>query len=96
MWSNRYLLTATSAIELRLAITAPASRSEALKGAAHEIRFASNDAVQGDILAESMSVAEAKEIVEPMDSILIRISRARGGRTYRCQLYGTERRAVPT
>jgi hypothetical protein len=47
--------------------------SEDMKEAAHEIRFAGNEAAHGDILAESISVGEATEIVDLMDAILERV-----------------------
>jgi hypothetical protein len=47
--------------------------SEDMKEAAHEIRFAGNEAAHGDILAESISVEDAQEIVDLMDAILERV-----------------------
>jgi hypothetical protein len=47
--------------------------SEAMKEAAHEIRFAGNEAAHGDILGELISVQEATEIVELLDAILERV-----------------------
>jgi hypothetical protein len=47
--------------------------SEAMKEAAHEIRFAGNGAAHGDILNEPISLEAAKEIVELMDAILERV-----------------------
>jgi hypothetical protein len=38
--------------------------SEAMKEAAHEIRFAGNDAAHGDLVGEPISVEEATEVVE--------------------------------
>jgi hypothetical protein len=47
--------------------------SEDMKEAAHEVRFAGNEAAHGDILAESISVEDAQEIVDLMDAILERV-----------------------
>lgn len=47
--------------------------SEAMKEAAHEIRYAGNEAAHGDILSEPISVDDAKEIVDLMDAILERV-----------------------
>lgn len=47
--------------------------SEAMREAAHEIRFAGNAAAHGDILSEPISVADATEIVDLMDAILERV-----------------------
>lgn len=48
--------------------------SEAMKEAAHEIRFAGNAAVHVDPVAEAVSQEEAEEIVELMSAILNRVS----------------------
>jgi predicted transcriptional regulator len=47
--------------------------SEAMKEAAHEIRFAGNEAAHGDLVGEPISVEEASEVVELMDAILERV-----------------------
>ena len=47
--------------------------SEAMCEAAHEIRFAGNEAAHGDLVAEQASIADAEEIVGLMDSMLERI-----------------------
>jgi hypothetical protein len=47
--------------------------SEDMKEAAHEVRFAGNEAAHGDILNEPISLEEAKEIVDLMDAILERV-----------------------
>lgn len=47
--------------------------SEAMKDAAHEIRFAGNEAAHGDLVGEPISAEEAAEIVELMDAILERV-----------------------
>ena len=47
--------------------------SEAMKEAAHEIRFAGNDAAHGDLTAETITVEGATEIVGLMDAILERV-----------------------
>ena len=46
--------------------------SESMREAAHEIRFAGNEAAHGD-LVETISVEEAAEVVELMDAILERV-----------------------
>ena len=46
--------------------------SESMREAAHEIRFAGNEAGHGD-LVETISVEEAAEVVELMDAILERV-----------------------
>jgi hypothetical protein len=47
--------------------------SQDMKEVADEIRLAGNEAVHGDILYEPMSIADAKEITELMDAMLMRI-----------------------
>lgn len=47
--------------------------SDSMKEAAHEIRFAGNEAAHGDIVNEPISVQDATEIVELMDAILERV-----------------------
>src|ERR1700722_5870220 len=47
--------------------------SEAMKEAAHEIRFAGNEVAHGDLVQEPVSIDEATEIVELMDAILERV-----------------------
>jgi hypothetical protein len=47
--------------------------SEAMKEAAHEIRFAGNEAAHGDLVAEPLNVEDAGEIVSLMDTILERV-----------------------
>ena len=47
--------------------------SEAMREAAHEIRFVGNEAAHGDLVAEPLSLANADEIVSLMDSILERV-----------------------
>jgi hypothetical protein len=47
--------------------------SEAMREAAHEIRFAGNEAAHGDLVSEPISVEEASEVVELMDAILERV-----------------------
>jgi hypothetical protein len=47
--------------------------SESMKEAAHEIRFAGNEAAHGDILGEPISVEDATEVVELLDAILERV-----------------------
>lgn len=44
-----------------------------VKEAAHEIRSAGNEAAHGDLVETPMSIAEAAEIVELMDTILERV-----------------------
>lgn len=47
--------------------------SEAMKLAAHEIRFAGNEAAHGDLLSEPISFGDADEIVALLDAILERV-----------------------
>jgi hypothetical protein len=47
--------------------------SQNMKEVADEIRLAGNEAAHGDILYEPISIADAKEIVELMDAMLMRI-----------------------
>jgi hypothetical protein len=47
--------------------------SEAMREAAHEIRFAGNEAAHGDLVDEPIGVDEASEIVRLMDAILHRV-----------------------
>ena len=47
--------------------------SEAMKEAAHEIRFAGNEAAHGDLVDEPISIVDAAEIVDLMDAILERV-----------------------
>jgi len=47
--------------------------SEAMKEAAHEIRFAGNAAAHGDLVAEPLAIEDAREVVSLMDAILERV-----------------------
>lgn len=47
--------------------------SLAMKEAAHEIRFAGNEAAHGDIVHEPISQADAEEIVALLDTMLERV-----------------------
>jgi hypothetical protein len=47
--------------------------SEAMKEAAHEIRFVGNEAAHGDLIAEPLTAEDAGEIVSLMDTILERV-----------------------
>lgn len=47
--------------------------SEAMRLAAHEIRFAGNEAAHGDLVDEPITVDDAAEIVDLMDAILERV-----------------------
>ena len=47
--------------------------SEAMKEAADEIRLAGNEVAHSDIVAEKISVADAREIADLMDAILERV-----------------------
>jgi len=47
--------------------------SAAMKEAAHEIRFAGNEAAHGDLVGEPIGIDEAAEVVELMDAILERV-----------------------
>jgi hypothetical protein len=47
--------------------------SEAMRLAAHEIRFAGNEAAHGDLVDEPISIDDATEIVDLMDAILERV-----------------------
>lgn len=47
--------------------------SEAMREAAHEIRFEGNEAAHGDLVAEPISLENADEIVSLMDTILERV-----------------------
>lgn len=47
--------------------------SEAMREAAHEVRFAGNEAAHGDLVAERLRIADAGAIVELMDSMLERV-----------------------
>ena len=47
--------------------------SEAMRLAAHEIRFAGNEAAHGDLINEPVDFAAANEIVSLMDAILERV-----------------------
>jgi len=58
-----------------------------MKEAAHEIRFAANAAVHADVVAESLSIEDADDIVGLMDNILehiyqrpAKVARIREGR----------------
>ena len=46
---------------------------DTMKEAAHEIRFAGNEAAHGDITAELLTTDDASEIVSLMDEILERV-----------------------
>ena len=61
-----------------------------MREAAHEIRFAGNEAAHGD-LVETISVEEAAEVVELVDAILERVyHEPREGRPRPRQPRGTE------
>ncbi len=47
--------------------------SEAMKEAAHEIRFAGNEVAHGDLVTEPPAAEDAQEIVSLMDTILERV-----------------------
>jgi hypothetical protein len=47
--------------------------SEAMRLAAHEIRFAGNEVAHGDLVNEPITVDDAAEIAELMDAILERV-----------------------
>lgn len=47
--------------------------SEAMKEAAHEIRFAGNEVAHGDLVTEPSTIEDAQEIVTLMDTILERV-----------------------
>jgi len=47
--------------------------SEAMSEAAHEIRFAGNEAAHGDLVAEQLKIEDADEIVALMDAVLERV-----------------------
>jgi hypothetical protein len=47
--------------------------SEAMRLAAHEIRFAGNEAAHGDLVNEIISADDAAEIIDLMDAILERV-----------------------
>jgi Domain of unknown function (DUF4145) len=47
--------------------------SEAMRLAAHEIRFAGNEVAHGDLVDEPITVDDAAEIVDLMDAILERV-----------------------
>jgi Domain of unknown function (DUF4145) len=47
--------------------------SEAMKEAAHEIRFAGNEVAHGDLVHEPIGVDDATEVVDLMDAILERV-----------------------
>jgi phage terminase large subunit GpA-like protein len=47
--------------------------SEAMSEAAHEIRFAGNEAAHGDLVAEQLKIEDAEEIVALMDAVLERV-----------------------
>jgi hypothetical protein len=47
--------------------------SEAMKDAAHEIRFAGNEAAHGDLAAGAISEEDALEVLGLMDAILLRV-----------------------
>ncbi|WP_406835012.1 DUF4145 domain-containing protein (plasmid) [Streptomyces sp. AHU1] len=43
---------------------------EHIQDAAHEVRFAGNDAAHGDLVDDPISAEEAESIVEPMDMLI--------------------------
>jgi len=47
--------------------------SDTMTEAAHEIRFAGNEAAHGDLVAEPLSIEDANKIVALMDTILHRV-----------------------
>jgi Domain of unknown function (DUF4145) len=47
--------------------------SETMRVAAHEVRFAGNEAAHGDLVDEPISVEDAEEILRLMDAILHRV-----------------------
>lgn len=47
--------------------------SDAMKDAAHEIRFAGNEVAHGDLAEEVLSQEDAEEVVSLMDAILLRV-----------------------
>ena len=47
--------------------------SEAMSEAAHEIRFAGNEAAHGDLVAEQLKIEDADVIVALMDAVLERV-----------------------
>jgi hypothetical protein len=47
--------------------------SEAMRLAAHEIRFAGNEAAHGDLVDEVISIDDAAEIIDLMDAVLERV-----------------------
>ena len=47
--------------------------SDAMKDAAHEIRFAGNESAHGDLAAGSISEEDALDVVGLMDAILLRV-----------------------
>ena len=44
--------------------------SDDMRDAAHEIRFAGNEAAHGDVVAEPLNIEDAEEIIKLMDAIL--------------------------
>lgn len=47
--------------------------SEAMKDAAHEIRFAGNEVAHGDLAEQPMDKEDAGEVLDLMDAILLRV-----------------------
>jgi hypothetical protein len=47
--------------------------SEAMKDAAHEIRFAGNEVAHGDLAEEPIDQEDAQEVLQLMDAILMRV-----------------------
>jgi hypothetical protein len=47
--------------------------SDHMRAAAHEIRFAGNEVAHGDLAEEPISADEAKDILDLMDAILLRV-----------------------
>lgn len=47
--------------------------SDAMKDAAHEIRFAGNEVAHADLAEESITKEDAEEVLELMDAILTRV-----------------------
>jgi hypothetical protein len=47
--------------------------SNAMKDAAHEVRFAGNEVAHGDLVDQPLSAEDAEEVVALMDAILLRV-----------------------
>lgn len=55
------------------ALAAAGTISDAMKDAAHEIRFAGNEVAHGDLVEETLSQEDAEEVLSLMDAILLRV-----------------------